>query len=239
MPDVIEPLKRLQDVDGELFRLRREQEAKPAELEAAQSAVAAEEAKVKAAEERVKQLQLAQKQDEIDLQTKEANVKKLQGQLFQLKTNKEYATMQQEISGLKADNSLLEDRILKRFDEISQATAARQQAQQAATEAQAKLSAERARVDREVAEIDQRVTELERQRETLTPEVAKEALATYERVLRVREGLALVPLINDACGGCYRRMTAQVISQVYLRDKLITCENCNRILFFDEARSKL
>ena len=239
MADQLEILKRLQVVDGELFRLRKAQEEKPRELERVAAAVAAREAQLKAAEERLKTLQLSQKEKEIDLQTREASVKKLQGQLFQVKTNKEYTAMQHEIDALKADNSLIEEAILKAFDAIDQAVKDRQREQGLVAQEQARLRVERERIERELATIGEQIAQLERTRETLRPDVPPPALATYERVLGIREGLALVPLLNDSCGGCHRRLPPQVINQVYLKAELITCENCNRILYFDEAHSKL
>ena len=67
----------------------------------------------------------------------------------------------------------------------------------------------------------------------------RKSLSTYEQILEIREGLALVPLVKDACGGCNRRMPPQVVNQVYLKAQLVTCESCARILYFDEAHSKL
>src|SRR3989338_9339438 len=86
MPDQIETLKQLQAIDGEIFRLRKQLEDKPRELEQVTAQVAAAAARAKEAEARVKTLQLAQKEKEVDLQTREGNVRKLQGQLFQVKT---------------------------------------------------------------------------------------------------------------------------------------------------------
>ena len=239
MADQLEILKRLQAVDGELFRLRKAQEEKPRELEQAAAKAAAQEAQLKAAEERLKTLQLSQKEQDMELQTREANVRKLQGQLFQVKTNKEYTAMQREIDTLKADNSLLEETILKTFDAIDQALKDRQREQSLVAQEQARLRIERERIERELATIGEQIAQLERTRQTLLPDVPPQALATYERVLDIREGLALVPLLNDSCGGCHRRLPPQVINQVYLKADLITCENCNRILYFDEAHSKL
>ena len=71
------------------------------------------------------------------------------------------------------------------------------------------------------------------------PTLLPATLEVYERVLDIREGLALVPVLNDSCGGCHRRLPPQVINEVYLKAKLVTCENCNRILYFDEAHSRL
>ena len=239
MADQIELLKQLQVLDGDLFRLRRQQEQKPQELEALRAQLAEREAQVKAAEQRVKDLQLAQKEKEIELQTREANVRKLQSQLFQLKTNREYTTMQREIDTLKADNSLLEETILKMFDDLDETAKARQRAQQALEAAQARVKIERARIEQELAQLGEQLAALERQRKLLTPDVPSTALAAYERVLEIREGLALVPLLENSCGGCHRRLPPQVLNEVYLKAKLVTCEHCNRILYFDEAHSKL
>ena len=239
MADQLEILKHLQGIDGELFRFRRQQEEKPRELEQVTAEVAAQEAKLKAAEAKLKSLQLSQKEKEGELQTKEANVKKLQGQLFQVKTNKEYTAMQREIDSLKADNSLLEEAILRTFDAIDQAAKERQEEQKRLAEQQQRLQQERARIERELAAIGEQIARLERTRHTLLPDIDKRALATYERILDIREGLAMVPLVNDTCGGCNRRLPPQVINQVYLKANLVMCESCNRILYSDETHSKL
>ena len=239
MADQLDILKRLQAIDGELFRLRREEQEQPKVLERVAAQVAAQEAAVKAAESKLTALQLTQKEKEGELQTREAQVKKLQGQLFQVKTNKEYSTMQHEIEALKADNSLLEEAILKTFDAIDQAAKARKAEQAKLAEGQEQLRRERERIERELSTVRAQIAKLERDRTTLLPDAPKASLATYERILGIREGLAMVPLVNDSCGGCHRRLPPQVLNQVLLKTELVTCESCNRILYLDESHSKL
>jgi predicted nucleic acid-binding Zn-ribbon protein len=239
MTEPLELLKQLQAVDGELFRLRRSQAAKPRELAELAAVLAAEEAKLKAAEEKLKLLQLAQKEKEIDLQTREASVRKLQGQLFQLKTNKEYSTMQREIEALKADNSLLEEGILGLFEAIEKAQQEKQAEAARLAQERQRLEAKRHRIEEALAELETAIAKLERQRQGLTPAVPAATLRAYERVLAIREGLALVPVMKSSCGGCNRRLPPQVINEVYLKAKLVSCESCSRILYFDEAHSVL
>ena len=239
MADQLELLKQLQAIDGELFRLRKQQQEKPAELEQVNARLAAQETRVKDAEHRLKTLQLSQKEKEIDLQTREANVKKLQGQLFQVKTNKEYAAMQREIDSLKANNSLLEEVILATLDTVDQAVKERQLQQSRLAEQQERLRVERERIERELAAIMEQMAQMERSRKTVVPDVSPQALAIYERILAIRDGLAMVPLVNESCGGCHRRLPPQVINEVYLKADLVTCESCNRILYFDETHSQL
>ena len=147
--------------------------------------------------------------------------------------------MQHEIETLKADNSVLEEAILKGFDAIETAGRARQQEQQRLADVNGQLARERTRIEGELATLGEQLAQLERQRETLVPEVPPKALTVYERILKIREGVALVPLVNDACGGCHRRLPPQVINQVFLNSDLVTCEACNRILYSDESHSKL
>jgi predicted nucleic acid-binding Zn-ribbon protein len=239
MADQIELLKQLQAVDTELYRLRREQREKPHELEQATAQVTSQKAQVTAASERLNALQLSQKEKEMELQSREEHIKKLQGQLFQVKTNKEYTAMQREIDTLKADKSLLEETILGTFDTIEQAMEARHQEQARLAEEQGRFRVARERIERDVAAIEEQMADAERRRKAVMSYVPEPALDFYEQVLKLREGLALVPLLNDACGGCHRRLPPQVVNQVYLKAALVSCENCNRILYFDEAHSKL
>ncbi len=238
MSDLIEKLRGLQQVDGEIYQLRRQQESKPLELQEAMARVASQEAKVKAAEAHLKSLQLAQKDKEGELQTREGNVKKLQGQLFQLKTNKEYSTMQHEIDTLKADSSLIEEVILKFFDEIETATKARQQEQQALASIQQEFQVEEKRVKADLAVIQERVGQLQSSRTSALEGIPKPALETYERILNSRytNGVAMAPLIKESCGGCHRRMPPQVLNEVLIKAKLVICENCNRILYADDEK---
>jgi len=239
MADQLAILKRLQAIDGELFRLRREQQEKPRELEQAEARVADQDARVSAVVAKLKTLQVTQKEKELELQTREGNVKKLQGQLFQLKTNKEYAAMQREIESIKADNSLLEEEILRALDAIDQSVKERDLEQGRLAKGQEAFAATRREIEAALEAIAGQIAQLERDRKTILPDVQPDTLETYERILGIREGLALVPLVNDACGGCNRRLPPQVVNEVYLQAKLVTCESCSRILYFDEAHSKL
>ena len=111
----------LQVIDKEIYVLTAENKNIPEELKAIKEALETKKTGIKQAEEKLKSLQVALKDKEINLQQKEEQIKKLQTQLYQLKTNKEYSTMLAEIEGIKADNSTLEEGIIKLMDEIEMA----------------------------------------------------------------------------------------------------------------------
>ena len=63
-------------------------------------------------------------------------------------------------------------------------------------------------------------------------------LASYERIRKnYRNGLAVVPIVRDACGGCFNAIPPQRQSEIRQRKKIIVCENCGRVLVDEELQS--
>jgi len=239
MADQIEQLKQLQQVDARLYALRRLRDEHPRTIEQVRLRVTEQEASVKAAEERLTSLQLSQKSQEVELAGREAQLKKLQSQLFQVKTNKEYTAIQHEIETLKADNSLMEEAILRTLDQIDQASGDRRKEAAVLAERQAEFRGEHARLTEALAEVEGDIAQLERERAGRVPDVPAASLRVYERILAIRDGVALAPVAGDSCGGCHRRLPPQVVNEVYLKAKLVMCESCNRILFLNEQDAPL
>jgi len=218
-----------------LFRLRREEQHKPLELEQARQLLAEAQANASAVEARLNTAQLKRKEKELELATAEASVKKLQMQLFQVKTNKEYSAIQHEIDQAKADISLLEEQILELLETVDQLKREQTQHLGRVEAQQTALKQEEIRIRQELSALEAQLQRLEVQRADLTPLVASESLALYERVLANRDGLALVPIVRESCGGCNMVQPPQVINEAYLKAKLVTCDSCNRILYVDET----
>ncbi|MDP3786275.1 MAG: C4-type zinc ribbon domain-containing protein [Candidatus Omnitrophota bacterium] len=226
-------LIRLQALDAQLYRLRKEREAKPKLIEELEARRNEEQAAVKGIEEKSKTNQLKRKQKEMDLQTEEESVKKLSTQLYQIKTNKEYQTMQHEIEGHKADNSLLEDEILAIMEEADSFSKELIKERELFAEAERRLNEDRKKIEGEIAVIDNEIANFESQREELTAQVDKKVLSQYEKVLANREGVALVAVKNHACQGCFINLPPQVINEIRMKDKITVCESCARILYIE------
>jgi len=61
---------------------------------------------------------------------------------------------------------------------------------------------------------------------------------SYDRIRQnYRNGLAVVPVERDACGGCFYSIPPQKQSEIKLRKKIMVCENCGRILVDDELNA--
>ena len=227
-------LMKLQALDAQLYRLRREREAKPKLIEELETRRNEEEAAVKAIEEKTKANQVKRKQRELDLSSKEEGIKKLQAQLYQLKTNKEYQTMQHEIEGQKADNSRIEDEILMLMEDAETLDKELVKEKALFAEAEKHLIEDKKKIEAEISSLDGEISNLEAQRKEVSALVDKKVLAHYEKVLANRDGLALAAVKSHSCQGCFMNLPPQVINEIKMGDKIVTCESCARILYIEK-----
>jgi uncharacterized protein len=230
----IEFLKSLQVLDKEIHALNQEKNGFPDKIRKIENSLEAKKAGLKTAEDRLKTLHLKLKENEVSLQQKEEQVKKLQSQLYQLKTNKEYSTMTQEIEGLKADNSLVEEDMIKLMDGIEFAKKSISEEKAIFDREKEASLKEKDEINSRGREIDSKLEQLMSEREKITPNVDKQLLARYERVLQNRDGLAIVHVEDGACGGCHLNLPAQVISDAKLKEDIVICGSCSRILYIND-----
>ena len=213
-------LIKLQALDSRLYHLRRERRAKPKLIEDLETRRNEEQAAVKAIEEKIKANQVKRKERELDLSSKEEGIKKLQVQLYQLKTNKEYQMMQQEIEGQKADNSRIEDEILILMEEAENLNKDLAKEKALFADAEKHLNEDKKKIEEEIASLDGEISGLDAQRKEMVAFVDKKVLAHYEKVLAGRDGVALAAVKGKSCQGCFMNLPPQVINEIKMKDKL-------------------
>jgi uncharacterized protein len=228
----IKILVELQKIDAEAHQLKKELSSHPELLKKLDADFEKKRANAKAAEDAVKAEQLKQKQKESDLAAREDKILKLQAQLYQLKSNKEYSAMEMEIKGHKADKSLLEEEILKLLDSVDDAKRALAKEKELLAVEEKKHAAAAAELKAKTDELQKLVAAEEEKRKTYTPNIEPRLLAQYERILKNREGLAIVPIVNNSCGGCHMGLPPQAVNEAQRHEKLQLCEDCARILYW-------
>lgn len=231
--DQLKLLVDLQKVDGEIYRLRRRLEAQPAEAARLKEEHQRLTQGLQQVEARYKALEVKRNQKENDLGQKEEQIKKLQVQLFQVKTNKEYTAMQKEIEGFKADKSVFEEEVLKLMEEIDGAKAQVASERDQLKTREADLKSKLDGIEQESQRSKASIEELKGKRGAVVPKVDPTILAQYERILERKEGLALVPVVGDSCGGCHMILPPQAVNEVQIATRLVPCEKCARILYVE------
>ena len=228
-------LIKLQAIDSEIYSLRAQKTVKPEEVKVLESAFEVKKLHLAELEKDSLDLQKQRKDKELELSTKEEATKKLQSQLFSLKTNKEYQTMLQQIQDSKADASVVEDKILELFDKVDQKKSEVEKEKLKIKDEEKVFLAEKKKVEDSIKVIDDRLAQLEANRKQVIPEIDPKVLAQYDRILNSRDGLAIVTVKGNSCGGCNMFVPPQVINLIKMYERIITCEICNRMMYIDEG----
>ncbi len=230
----IRRLVRLQDVDERIYALKTELTEKPRILLELKEAFERKKKGLKDLQEQLKEIQVRRQAMELDLKGFEESIAKDNAQLSQIKTNKEYTAKMAEIEHLKADKSLLEEKILLSYDESDalQERIAAEQERLAGEETVHRRETDR--IQAEIKAVEAKVHALQAERETLAAEVAATVRGKYERILDNRGDRALVAVERGSCSGCYMKVPAQVVNEIKMYEDLVTCEMCSRILYIPE-----
>lgn len=224
-------LIQIQEWDVEIYALKDLLKDLPLELTETEEEVRVQKGRVTGAEGELKRLQLKQKEKEVELQTKEEHVRKYEGQLTQVKTNKEYSSLQSEIKSLRADASLVEESAIDLMDQVDLKKEKVDEERRMLKDKEELLQKKTTEVNEQAKMAEAKMGSLEKTRSEKIKLIHQETASFYERIVRNKRGLAMVQVRGENCPACQIQLRPQVINEIKLKTELVTCENCSRILY--------
>ena len=230
----IKKLIQLQELDTEIFDLQSKKETFPVRIKEMDDSLEAKRSGMKEAEDELKKTQLAKNAKETDMQAKEELIKKHDGELYQIKNNKEYQALQQEIDSIKADVSLLEEDLINLFDEIEKAQARCEEEKRIFEEEKQRIEKEKQNIKAEEKALSERLNELGAKRDDFVKTIDQGILGQYERILENRGRVALARINGEFCSECNIHLRPQTINEAKLKKKITCCESCARMLYAED-----
>jgi len=235
MQESLRALLELQKTDRDLHELEQFKVDIPSQLETMSAARTEAETRLADQEAKVADIEKNRRQYEGDLQLAQEQVKKYQGQLYSVKTNKEYDALQTEIQAQKTRISELEDGILQLITE-AEAESESLETMRGETESLIeRFNEERASLESRLSAVDEDVAVKMDERKRMTMRVENQVLKVYDRISRNLRGMTVVPVKKGACSGCFHVIPLQVMLQIRQGRRLISCESCGRILITEEG----
>ncbi len=234
MIETLEMLTRLQEIDQRVDQLAHSRVDLPEKIETLKGQVRELENLIAGDQTTLEQLEKDKRQEELGLKEAQDELKRYQEQLYRIKTNREYDAIQAEIDAQKEKISQHEENILNVMatsEEVNENLESRtKELEQIRTENTPQWE----RLEEDLSSIDDRIAAEQDQRKNVTVRIDKNILNTYERIRKVKNGVAIVAIRKRACGGCFKTLPPQKIQEVRRTDRIIACENCGRILYWDE-----
>lgn len=172
------------------------------------------------------------KKDEIE-QAK-ALIKKYEAQQDDVRNNREFDSLSKEVEYQKLEIELAEKRIKEFNADIKVKKKLVEDTKALLEDRKIDLEAKRAELAGIEADTAKELSDLQVQAESARGKIDERLLSAYDRIRKnVRNGLAVVTVKRDACGGCFNRIPPQRQLDIRMSKKIIVCEYCGRILVSD------
>lgn len=235
MNDSIKQLLALQERDAELDRLRAEAASIPSKIAAIKAEIQTNKSALETAKKDLTQFQLAKKQKDLDLEAREAAIRKHSGELNAVKTNEAYKALLGEIDKAKKERSGLEDEILQLMEQIDGANKIWKEKEGSAKNVEAGLQKQIADWENKQKELDAQTAQKQTERDGVADALAPVLRGPYDRLRQNKRMNAVVPIRNEQCAGCHMKVSPNLVNELRRGQKLMTCESCSRIVFLEEA----
>jgi predicted nucleic acid-binding Zn-ribbon protein len=161
----------------------------------------------------------------------QANTKKYETQLGEVKNNREYDAISKEIEIQGLDIQVSEKKIREFGFEIASKTQIYEKALADLEARKSDLDAKKDELGTITAETQKEENELTVLAEKAIPNIEERLFIAYSRLRQnAKNGLAVVTIQRDSCSGCFNQIPPQRQSDIRQRKKIIVCEHCGRIL---------
>ena len=162
-------------------------------------------------------------------------IKKYEAQQMNVRNNREYDSLSKEIEFQTLEAQLSEKKMKEFSAEVEIKTQMVEKVEEELAERKGDLDAKKAELNDIIAETEKDEKVLLEQSEKQKQIIDERLLVAYQRIRdNARNGLAVVPVERDACGGCFNKIPPQRHLDIRLHKKIIVCEYCGRILIDEE-----
>lgn len=176
---------------------------------------------------------IAQKKGEIEIA--EASLAKYKKQLDDVRNNREYDMLTKEIEFQELEIELCNKKIKEAHQKIEERKADLKNIEQVIDERTKDLIQKRAELEEIMQETRETEEALREKAIDLESKIEPRLLTSFKRIRKsVRNGLGIVYVQRDACGGCFAKIPPQRQLDVKMHKKIIVCEYCGRVLIDPE-----
>jgi len=234
----LEKLMALQMIDLRVSEMEREKSRIPQSILSLEEELKKAEEKFLAEKADLEKLLKERRQKEKDLEEEVDRVKKAEGRVLEIKTNKEYQAVLKEIANAKKLNRQREEEILEILEKY-------EEAQRRLAREEKELEDRRKETLRQVAELKQKEASFEEKmasevqlREEKEKEISRDLLGRYRMLADKRQGVAVARVSQGACQACHMNLRPQLYIELQRQESMIVCPNCSRILFWENGSSR-
>ena len=170
----------------------------------------------------------------------QALIKKYEKQSSNVKNNREFEAINKEVEMQQLEVKLAEKHIKDATEEIAEKAVALEKAKKNIAVKEGVLATKKGELEKIIAANEKEEKHYNKLAAEAKEHVDPRLLISYEKIRsNYRNGLAVVPVERDACGGCFYYIPPQKQSEIKQHKKVMVCENCGRILVDEELSNNV
>ncbi|MDD7159287.1 MAG: C4-type zinc ribbon domain-containing protein [bacterium] len=233
--DKLKTLFRLQEVLSGIDEKRALRGELPLEVEDLEDEVAGLATRIEKITRDIDELHQAVVQKGEEIKLAKESVERYKDQLNSVRNNREYDVLTKEIEYQELEIQLCEKKIKEAQVKINERVQDRNRAQHNKDDRMKDLESKRSELDEIMEETRAEEEQLREKAEDLEMRIEPRLLQSFKRIRKnVRNGLGIVYVQRDACGGCFNKIPPQRQLDIKMHKKVIVCEYCGRILIDPE-----
>jgi len=181
--------------------------------------------------ERMKELEVESHKGEVRIAEINDKVNKLKDQLFLVTNNKQYDALMHEIDHMKEERSTIETETLSFLEEKESLIESVKTMESELGSLSNDLTIRREKLESVISESAEEKSFLEEKRSQKVEGIDLNIVSIYNRVFGARDGLAVVNLSGNGCGGCGAHVPMQKVTEVRANTGIHHCDVCGRFLY--------
>lgn len=207
----------------------------PLEVQDLEDEIAGLDTRIEKIDTEIKEFQSAITMKKGEVQEAQANLERYNNQLNEVRNNREYDSLSKQIDYERLEVELCNKKIKEATDQVAYRTNDLEIAKTEREERQKDLDEKKSELDDILAETREEETMLKERAKDLEVKIEPRLLSSFKRIRKsARNGLGIVYVQRDACGGCFNKIPPQRQLDIKMHKKIIVCEYCGRILIDPE-----
>ena len=203
----------------------------PLEVQDLEDKIAGLDTRIEKIDTEIKEFQSAITMKKGEVQEAQANLERYNNQLNEVRNNREYDSLSKQIDYERLEVELCNKKIKEATDQVAYRTNDLEIAKTEREERQKDLDEKKSELEDILAETREEETMLKERAKDLEVKIEPRLLSSFKRIRKsARNGLGIVYVQRDACGGCFNKIPPQRQLDIKMHKKIIVCEYCGRIL---------
>lgn len=222
----------LQECDSQLVMLLARKKNLPEKMDKLDTEFLTFKDEIEQNKKKYDQLKSLHTDKEKEIKKLNENVAKAKEKLLEVKNNKEYLAMLKEIEVAESSCGDVETEIISILEELDKVSLLAKKDEESLNQQKKKYEEEKKMIEADLNTIDEDFVKWEQKRNDLRKKIPGDLLAKYEKIKNRNNGVGVISVWKEVCNGCHMNIPPQLYNELQKSLELISCPNCNRIIYF-------